>query len=240
MIAAKKANANGKRVEIPALGTLPQDQDAGSPVVNKGEVMTITYPNFKDIEVRIRGTAPFVQLRFSTKSMEIMMINQEAGSTSRKGKKREPKDFDQLYLDAMYESVDGHRGFPAPSIRNASITACKIVGFKMTLAKLGLFTVADGYDSRDGTPLVYFTKGEPRRHVGPVRLPTGVADIRCRAMWDAGWESMLRIRFDADMFTSLDVSNLLTRVGQQVGIGEGRPASRNSAGMGWGLFELVN
>jgi hypothetical protein len=29
-------------------------------------------------------------------------------------------------------------------------------------------------------------------------------------------------------------------VGRQVGIGEGRPDSRNSCGMGWGLFEIVN
>jgi len=28
------------------------------------------------------------------------------------------------------------------------------------------------------------------------------------------------------------------RVGQQVGICEGRPDSKNSAGMGWGLFTL--
>jgi len=34
------------------------------------------------------------------------------------------------------------------------------------------------------------------------------------------------------------VTNLLSRVGMQVGIGEGRPFSKNSAGMGWGTFEL--
>ena len=35
-----------------------------------------------------------------------------------------------------------------------------------------------------------------------------------------------------------DVTNLLMRVGQQVGIGEGRPDSKNSAGMGWGTFNV--
>jgi hypothetical protein len=30
------------------------------------------------------------------------------------------------------------------------------------------------------------------------------------------------------------------RVGIQVGICEGRPDSKNSAGMGWGTFKLVN
>jgi hypothetical protein len=28
------------------------------------------------------------------------------------------------------------------------------------------------------------------------------------------------------------------RVGAQVGIGEGRPDSKNSTGMGWGTFEI--
>jgi hypothetical protein len=30
----------------------------------------------------------------------------------------------------------------------------------------------------------------------------------------------------------------IARVGQQVGICEGRPDSKNSAGMGWGLFDI--
>ena len=48
----------------------------------------------------------------------------------------------------------------------------------------------------------------------------------------------MRIRFDADMFSAADVANLMNRVGAQVGIGEGRPDSKNSAGMGWGLFSI--
>jgi len=41
------------------------------------------------------------------------------------------------------------------------------------------------------------------------------------------------------MFTSSDVVNLFNRVGAQVGIGEGRPDSKASAGLGFGLFEIV-
>jgi hypothetical protein len=36
-----------------------------------------------------------------------------------------------------------------------------------------------------------------------------------------------------------DVTNLMQRVGQQVGIGEGRNDSKMSAGMGWGCFTLA-
>jgi hypothetical protein len=42
------------------------------------------------------------------------------------------------------------------------------------------------------------------------------------------------------MFSLDDISNLLMRVGLQVGLGEGRPDSKKSAGMGWGTFEISN
>jgi hypothetical protein len=35
------------------------------------------------------------------------------------------------------------------------------------------------------------------------------------------------------------VTNLMQRVGLQVGIGEGRPDSRESAGLGWGTFAIA-
>ena len=117
---------------------------------------------------------------------------------------------------------------PCSAFRNALISACRTAGFVMTRAKLALFVEADGYDE-DGTPLVYFTKGEPHKHIGYARNQTGVADIRSRPMWNPGWEATVRVRFDGDMFTPTDVANLMVRVGQQVGIGEGRPDSKQSA-----------
>jgi hypothetical protein len=35
-----------------------------------------------------------------------------------------------------------------------------------------------------------------------------------------------------------DIVNLLARMGEQVGIGEGRADSRNSAGLGFGAFKV--
>jgi hypothetical protein len=70
-----------------------------------------------------------------------------------------------------------------------------------------------------------------------VRNETGVVDLRVRPMWRE-WEAVVRINFDADQFTLTDITNLLQRVGMQVGLGEGRPDSRKSAGLGWGTFQL--
>jgi hypothetical protein len=200
--------------------------------------LTISPPNLKVAEFTIRGTAPYVQSKFSNKSMLDMMATQQAGSVAKKGKKREAKDFDLLYEQSMHLSEEGWRGIPAPAFRNALISACRVCGFAMTRAKLSVFAVADGYDKLDRTALVKITKGKPHRHDQYVRNASGVADIRSQAMWEE-WECKLRIRFDADQFSLEDIGNLLMRAGLQVGVGCGRPDSKDSAGLGYGTFEIV-
>jgi len=202
--------------------------------------LTISPPNLQTAQFRIVGSAPYVQNRFSAKAKEEMMATQMAGSKTKKGKKeeKEPKDFDACYRDCMYQATDGWRGIPAASFRCAMVSACKLCNFVMTHAKLSVFVEADGFDEAESIPLVRIVKGEPEKVVMAVRLPNGKADLRARAMWRPGWEALVRVQFDADQFTLEDVANLMMRVGIQVGIGEGRPDSRKSCGLGWGLFKL--
>lgn len=205
----------------------------------KAITVEIKAPNIKTIEVVIEGTSPYVQNKFSNKAQEMMRAKQEAGSTGAISKrKREAKDFDECYENAKHLSKDGWCGIPAMCFRKAMISACRTVGMAMTLAKLAVFTEADGF-SEDGTPLVRITKGKPKKREDAVRNQTGVADIRARPMFDEGWQAKLRIRFDADIMSQAAVINLLARSGMQVGIGEGRPDSKESAGMGWGTFRIL-
>jgi len=204
--------------------------------MSAGKTVSIPAPNMQVAAFRIRGVSPYVACKFSEKAKNQIRETQAAGSTAKSKRKREPKDFSQLFEQAIHRSRDGWAGMPASCFRNAAISACRIVNFKMTLGRLGLFVEPDGFDRDSGEPLVRI-EGEPRQHESMVRLATGVADLRVRAMWEQ-WSADVRIRFDADMFTLQDVANLLSRVGAQVGVGEGRPDSKNSAGMGWGLFEL--
>ena len=201
------------------------------------EVVTIKAPNIQMATFNLVGTAPFVMNKFSRKAREEMHANQAAGSQAKSKKKREPKDFDAAYEQAFHRSEDGWIGIPAPSFRAAMIDACRLVGFKMTLAKQAVFIVHDGLDADEGTPLVKLEAGEPEKYESLVRNATGVPDIRVRPMWRR-WGAQLTVRFDADVFSRNDVANLLARAGLQVGVGEGRPFSKNSAGQGWGTFEL--
>ncbi len=216
---------------------MPVKQVVGNGISKKVEkTLAITPPRMAVLTQKIVGTSPFVQARFAEKARQQMRVKHEAGSTAKKGGKREARDFAADYEGAMHRGPEGQHGIPAAAFRAAAISACRLVGFKMTLGKMGLFVVADFNDPRDGTGLVELF-GEPEELTLPVRNATGVADLRIRPMWRE-WYAVPRIRFDLDMFTVADVVNLLARIGAQVGIGEGRADSKNSAGMGWGSFAL--
>lgn len=198
----------------------------------------VTAPNFKTAEFRLVGTAPYVQLAFSEKARNIMRENQAAGSTAKKGKKREAKDFDALFLAAQHISTDGWNGIPASAFRHAMVEACTLVDFHKTKAKKAVFVEAEGFDRSDAQPLVRINGRKPKHVEHTVPNANGNPDIRVRAMFDPGWTATLRITFDADLFTLTDITNLLMRAGMQVGVGEGRPSSKNSIGMGWGTFSI--
>ena len=199
------------------------------------EVIKIQPPNFQTIQVRMIGTAPLMQARFS-KKVEMMTAMAE-GSTGKKGKKRAARDFEQDMRDAIHVSSDGWYGHPASAIRNACIDVCRMVGHKMTFAKMSIFVESDGLDATEGQPLVRLIAGEPERSELPARNANGSVDIRVRPMWRQ-WEMRPVIRFDRDQFSPSDVINLISRAGMQVGIGEGRPFSKMSNGLDMGTWRI--
>lgn len=201
----------------------------------KEEVLVIKAPNFQTSKFHIVGTAPFVQHNFSQKARAEMLANQTATKGTTK-KKKEPRDLDADYEGAFHHPTKGGYGIPAPAFRSACISACRVAGFQMTKAKLSVFVEPDDFDQESGMPLVYL-KGEPVRHEAAVRLESGVASIAIRPMWHK-WSCDLRVTYDGDQFNATDVANLLARAGLQVGVGEGRPDSKKSNGMGWGTFRI--
>jgi hypothetical protein len=113
-----------------------------------------------------------------------------------------------------------------------------MVGIFMTQAKMQIDVLGDGFEVGSGDSLVKITKGDAQYFESYVRLPSGPCDLRARARWAPGWEAKVTVAFDADFLTAQDITNLMMRAGKQVGILEGRPSSKKSAGCGWGLFEL--
>ncbi|NBU59703.1 MAG: hypothetical protein EBS23_08085 [Betaproteobacteria bacterium] len=194
----------------------------------------ITAPNLVQATFTLRGTAPLMTNRFAAK-MELLAKHVEGGK-AKKGE-RKAKDVDDLLEKASYIAPQGWFGFHVSGLRTALIDACRLVNYKMTFAKLSIFVDPEAYDKEDGMPIIPI-HGEREMSVMTVRTANGMPDVRIRPIWHQ-WEMQPKITWDADQFTASDVANLLLRVGRQVGIGEGRPYSKDSAGMGFGLFELI-
>lgn len=203
------------------------------------EKFIIPAPDLRIVELHIRGVAPYLQHAFPEKARKEMHEKHEAGSLARsKRGNREARDFQAEYEGAKHVSTEGWCGIPAAAFRAGMISACRLINFKMTLAKLSIFVMADGFDHVDSQPLVRLY-GEPTYHESWVRNAKGVIDLRARPLWKQ-WGAVLRVQYDAGQFSAQDVSHLLMRVGLQVGVGDGRPDSKMSAGMGFGIFELTN
>jgi hypothetical protein len=204
-------------------------------------VVQITPPNIQTAAFTIEGLTPLVQHRFSVKAKQGMIEKVEEGSKPSKGKnKHAATDTDDIYNAARYISTEGWDGFNVSAIRCAIIRACSLVNFKMTLAKLSVWVLADGRDKFEPEFGLIRIYGKPRKLESVVRVPsTGASMVAFRPIYDE-WKAKIRLQFDADQFSLSDVTNLLARAGAQVGIGEGRNSSPDSAGMGWGSFHIVN
>lgn len=200
------------------------------------EEVVITAPRLRTAIFKCVGTAPYMQARFTEKSIGKMKATHEAGTQSRGKKVREARSFEADCEAAKHVSTEGWVGVPAGAFRTAMIDVCRLVGFKMTLAKLSVFVEPDGFDKVDGTPLIKI-QGTPEMNISGVRNANGNLDLRSRPMWRK-WNIDVRVRWDLDQFSLSDVTNLLSRVGLQCGIGEGRPNSRMSTGIGFGTFEI--
>jgi len=205
--------------------------------VKKKTRIEIQPPNFKSVNLRLVGVSPLMMHKFSEKSRRTMEEAQQAESKTRR--KREPKDYPAEFEGAKYIATDGWEGVPALSIRAAMIRACKTVdGLAMTDAKGAFFIKADGFDVTDGTPLIRI-HGKSVHDTRPVRLESGVTDLRNRPRYDS-WECNVSVEFDADMVSANDVANLLARAGTQIGIGELRPFGRKSFGGDFGMWQVKN
>lgn len=204
--------------------------------MNKATV-EIKPPNMKTAEFKIVGDAPLVVHRFSQKTKKEMLLKQETGKSASSKKRREAKDSNDTYEEAKYYSPDGWEGFNASAIRAALISACRLVGYKMTLAKLSVFVVPDGWDKKEPQIPLIRIYGKSVMQDDMARVETGQPYVTIRAAYHK-WNAKVKLRWDADQFSIHDITNLLARVGLQVGICEGRPDSKKTAGMGWGLFHI--
>ncbi len=231
-----------KTVKLPPSTRSNGNGESAAPSNGNPQHVTISPPNIQTATFHIRGTAPLVVHRFATKVMREFEDKIIEGSKPKGKRKFEPKQPEDICREATYFGKTGDEvweGFNASGIRLAMISACRGANFKMTMAKQSFFVEADGWDIH--TPLIPLVRISGKSEISKLiaKTETNVAMLTIRPMYK-DWKAKIRIRFDADLFSLSDITNLLARAGQCVGICEGRPDSKNSGGMGWGTFEIVN
>ena len=192
-------------------------------------------PNFKIITLKVVGASPLMMHKFSTKMKKQMEEKQTARDATKK--KREPKDYKAEFNAARYISTAGWDGVPSTMFRHAMIAACRTIsGLAMTQAKGAFFVKADGREKEEGIGLIKII-GKVTHDTRPVRLESGVADMRNRPRYD-DWSCNVTIEYDADRLSANDIANLLARAGLQVGIGELRPQGKRSFGGDFGMWTV--
>ena len=209
-----------------------------------GKKNIITPAHLIRLKFSISGISPLVVHRFSLKAKIIIEHGMTQTKTPGAGKKvREVVNFEDVFNEARYiaRAKPEWDGFNAAALRKATILACKLVNFQMTLARLSFFTEADGWDKYEPQiPLIKII-GKPVMQKDVAWVKSGITKkpyITCRPAYH-DWKSNPVINFDADQFSVNDIINIIDRVGAQVGLCEGRPSS-DSGGLGWGLFEITN
>lgn len=202
----------------------------------------VTPLNDQTATFTIRGKGgPFVSNNFSQEAMLMWAATMEKPKKAGDPKPpKKPRDFKAEYLGSMHIAENGGwQGINAAAFRAGMIRACKPAGIEMIQAKSGIFIEPDGFEKDTQVPLVKITKGKPAMFITYTRNGASSVDLRARARWAEGWEAKVRITYDADQYDFKTILNLLERMGRTIGVGAGRPGSKDSAGQGWGTFTVV-
>ena len=179
------------------------------------------------VKFRVRGITPLIVSRFSEKAKQMMLEKQMKKASAGK----EAKNPEEQYENALYKFADGKRtGFPAVGFKAAMVRGGKQLGLTMTDLRGRFHVMADEGDLVE-------IHGEPHPREDMVRLATGVADIRFRGEYYAGWEAELTIQYFKNAISAEQLAQLLSIAGFSCGIGEWRPEKSNSGS--FGLFELA-
>lgn len=179
------------------------------------KTITIEPIEVRRIEVVLVGDSPLLVHRFSEKMRKAML--DKMNKTAALG--REERDPRQEAEECLHFTADGRPGMPATAFKAAMVNA--VTQVKGTLTKV-LVKQAVHVETPDPNGIIPI-EGEWVVHESAVRLPTGVADIRFRPMFPAGWRARLTISYNARAISDKQIVSLLQYAGFGVGLGDWRP-----------------
>lgn len=186
----------------------------------------IPAPNVQMMTVKIKGTNPLIFNKWSQKA--IQMIQDKQAKRAKSTTKKEARDPKAEYEGSYYRDENGKIAFPALSIKQSLIGACRsLSSVPMTMIRGSVFVVGD---SLGMIPVTY--KSE-RMRTDMVKIGMGTSDIRYRGEV-SDWSMQFIVKWNADVLSAEQVLNLIQIAGFSQGLGEWR-VERNGEN---GTFEL--
>lgn len=197
------------------------------------EIIEIRPISIKKVTLKIVGDTPIIMHAWSEKAKRMML---EAQMGKAKGKKKEPKNPMEDFIDSMYwltpkpakatqEAFDkaiasGARfGFPVTAFKQAAISAAyRMAWVKNQMGLRGAFFI----DS-DAEGMVEIHSDPPVMREDMVKIGMGTADIRYRGEF-RNWGADITISYNENGEYSLEnIVNIINAGGYVCGVGEWRP-----------------
>lgn len=182
-----------------------------------GDLVEIPALNIATMELVLIGDSPLICHAWSRK-MKVAMLDKQM-KKPKQG--RETRDPEQDYQDSLYPLPSGGYGFPAVAFKSAAVDACSHVAEMTKVAARGAFHINGEMVRIDGVP-------SPREDM--VRVGMGSSDLRFRGEFRT-WKAKLSIRFNANVLSPAQITNLFNVSGFAIGVGEWRPQRDGSYGM---------
>lgn len=192
----------------------------------------------KEYIVRIRGLSPYVPHRFGVSAqVQIEDIYREG---SRRGTRKNRPEFtpEQEAEAGVYRLPGGGYGIPALAFRRAIVDAAPLRGYVKKRLAGAVDVIGEELDEETKMPLVRLeSPREPVTFASRV-VVMGRAALRYRKCFTE-WGATFRVQVDPEVLDKKGLVELLEAAGNNIGVGDGRPGSPNSPGVGWGRFAVV-
>ena len=198
------------------------------------------------LRIPVEGLTPLIVNKFSAKAQQIMLDKQMG-----KPQVREPKNPEENFRQAQHLLPNGDAGFPSVAFKAAIVDAARFFkGSKLPMTDLRRMIFVNGTPGQDPTNRTLMTPvygkwtgdirslkpAEPVMRQDYARNESGVADIRFRPEYDP-WSAVLEVVYVSSALTRESVLALVDAAGL-AGIGEWRPASKESNTGSYGTFQV--
>lgn len=205
--------------------------------------------HIRQVKIPIIGVTSLLVLRFSEKARN-MMLGKQMGE-AKAGK--EPKDPLALFKESYYADKEGFT-FPSVCFKAAGVNCANDIEEKQTEMRRAFFVLGDWvrieaeplkkedwseWDHKHEKDLKWEHEHGCSMVHAMVRNASGVADIRFRSCFPH-WKATLPIEFNEAIISLEKLMMLMTVAGFGNGIGEWRPASKESKTGTHGRWKLLS